>query len=158
VRAPKVAQIDVALQGRIHQHGTAATTDGSFNNRERQLGHSQRVSLDDVSPCQVASSHAYPVAVRMVARPRYRHFDDLWRKPRYAMPPRCGHPAGGGFESVTPDRGSHSCCVGEWAIVDKEHTRRATSPASGPDTPVDSVPAQSAFFGLRECDYSVMPT
>jgi hypothetical protein len=80
VRAPKVLQIDAALQRRIHQHGTAPKSDGGFDDRQSQLGHSQRVSLDDIGPCQVAPTHAYAVAMWMVAGPWYRHFDDLWRK------------------------------------------------------------------------------
>jgi hypothetical protein len=50
VRTPKLAQVDSALQRRIHQHCTAPKSDGGFNDCQRQLGHSQRVSFDDISP------------------------------------------------------------------------------------------------------------
>jgi hypothetical protein len=94
----------------------------------------------------------------MVTRPRYRHFDDLWRKSRQAMPPRCGQPAGGGFDPVTPDRGPDARFISEWAIVDEKHSRRATPPVSGSDTAVDRVPAQSGLLCLRKSDDAVLPT
>jgi hypothetical protein len=74
------------------------------------------------------------------------------------MPPRCGEAAGGGFYPVTPDRGPDARFIGEWAIVDEKHARRATPPASRPDAPVDSMPAQSGLLGLRKSDDAVLPT
>jgi hypothetical protein len=33
VRTPQVAQLDIALQRRVHQHRTAPKSDGGFNDR-----------------------------------------------------------------------------------------------------------------------------
>jgi hypothetical protein len=74
------------------------------------------------------------------------------------MPPCCGQSAGDGFEAVTPHGSPDACCIGEWAVIDKEHPRRATPPVSRPDAPVDSVPAQSGPLRLRQGDDAVLAT
>jgi hypothetical protein len=94
----------------------------------------------------------------MVTRSRYRHFDDLWREFRQAMPPRCGQATGGSFGPVSPNRDPYACRIGEWAVVDEEDARRTTPPASRADTTVDRVSAQSRLLGLRECDHAVLLT
>jgi hypothetical protein len=46
--APQVAQVNVALQRRIHQRRPTASSDGGFDDCQGQLGDSQAIAVDDV--------------------------------------------------------------------------------------------------------------
>jgi hypothetical protein len=155
---PQLGQIDMALQSRIHQRGTAALSNGRFHDRQRHLGDPQPLSFDYIRSRRVAAPLAHTVAARMVACPWHRHFNDVGGKPRKAMPPRGSHPTGRGNRSVTPDRRPDACGVGERTVVDEVHTWRASSPLPGPDTPVDGVPAQSGSLRLRKGEDAVLTT
>jgi hypothetical protein len=43
---PPLGQIEIALQSRIHQRGTAALSNGRFHDRQRHLGDPQPLSFD----------------------------------------------------------------------------------------------------------------
>jgi hypothetical protein len=91
--APQLAQIDMALQGRIHQADTVALSNGRLDDCQRQRGNPQPLSLYNVRARQVAPTLTYTIAAGMVTCPWHGDFNDLRCKSGEAMPPRGSHPA-----------------------------------------------------------------
>ena len=52
---PQLAEFDMALQCGVHQLSAAAPSNRGFDDRQRQLGDSQALALDDVRWLQIAS-------------------------------------------------------------------------------------------------------
>jgi hypothetical protein len=158
VGPPKLAQVDMALQSRIHQPGTAGLSNGGFDDCQRQFGDPQPVSFDNIRSRQVAPPLAHTVTVRMVACPWHRHFDSVGGKPREAVPPCGSHPTGRRSRSVTPDRRPDACGVGKRTVVDEVDAWRASPPLPRADTSADSVSAQSCALRLCKREDAVLIT
>jgi hypothetical protein len=74
------------------------------------------------------------------------------------MPPRGSHPTGRRSRSVTPDRRTDACSIGERTVVDEVDACRASPPLARTDTTIDGVSAQSCALRLCEREDAILTT
>lgn len=132
--------------------------DGGFHHGQREGGHPQAISLDDVGVFQIASAEPGPAPPSHAGVSRNGDLDDGRRTPCEAVHPRRGEATSCRLGAVLPDAHTDACGVGEWPVVGEIYAARAPTPATGRDTSVDRVLVQSAAFSLGQRDDAVLAT
>jgi len=149
-------QIKSALQGRIHQLGTAALFHGSFDHGERQRGYTYSSMHDYVCHVQVSAPHSATVAAAAVSFSRHRDLDDVGREFREFVPPRRRETAGRCVLAVAPYSGSDARRIGERSVIDEVDAAAASNPMTRPQSAPNGFVAEPRASRLCEREDTVL--